>query len=103
MAESTGKPPRREPRTPTAEEAAELWERLRSSEDPVAVLRGALLRAVADERACCAAVAETTAEPDERMPWLYRLRFRLRPEAMARRALRGLRRKIAGRIRARPC
>ena len=82
------------------EEIAELWASLCSAQDPITLLRETLVRVVAEERERCACVAETDADPDERMPWRYRLRFRLRPETMARTVINGVRRSIAARIRA---
>lgn len=93
------------PRTPAASEppgahdVPGLWAALRACDDPVAMLRAALRDAVAGEREKCAFLAETAPAPDERMPWRYRLRFRLRPEAMTRAAIHGVRRSIAARLR----
>ena len=85
--------------TPETDRIAELWTTLRTSEDPVGLLRRTLASLVSEERSRCAFIAETASAPEERMPWRYRLRFRLRPEVMTRQAIRGTRLAIAARIR----
>jgi hypothetical protein len=82
------------------ERAAKLAAALGAAENPQPMIAEAIRAAVAEERERCARIAETDDEPDDRMPWRYRLRYLLRPERLARAVMQAVRFTIAERIRA---